>query len=70
MITVRYALSRTSDDRFPIEFREDCERTCCDRFGNSEGLLELMEKLDRAGYDLINSRDKLIEILEKRGMKL
>ena len=25
-----YAVSRTSDDRFPIEFRSDCERTMFD----------------------------------------
>lgn len=53
-IKVRYAVSRTSDDVWPIYFRPDCERTFCDGYGDSEGLLEIIENLDKAGYDLLN----------------
>jgi len=64
----RYALSRTLDDRFPIQFRPNCERTVFDRFtGTDESLVEVIERLNKAGYDLINSREELITILERRG---
>lgn len=51
---IRYAYSRNSDDRWPIMFRPDCERTLCDWRGESEGLLDLIQRLDRGGYDLIS----------------
>jgi hypothetical protein len=63
---LRYALSRTTNDRWPIEFQDTCERTACDKHGNSEGLITLFIRLDRAGYDLVNSFEKLEEILKKR----
>lgn len=67
---LRYALSKTSNDRFPIEFRLDCERTYFDRnTGKDETLIEVIERLDKAGYLLLNSREELIKQLEARGLK-
>lgn len=54
MFISRIAYSRTSTDRFPIMFRSDCERTLCDWQGCSEGLLDVILRLDKAGYDLIS----------------
>ena len=65
----RYALSRTSNDRYPIHFRPDCERTFTNRYGVDETLLEIMVRLDLSGYDLIHSREELIRKLEARGLK-
>lgn len=62
MIIVRFALSRTSNDRFPIPFRGDCERT----LGGGEGLFDLMVRLNRAGYDLMGYAE-LKAALARRG---
>ncbi len=62
---VKYAISRTSNDRWPITFRPDCERTPCDWKGESEGLLEVIQRLNRCGYDLVD-RTELLRILEAR----
>lgn len=59
----RYALSRTSNDRWPIEFLPDCEITT-----KGETLLNVLESLNKSGYDLFHSRDDLIKELEKRGV--
>ena len=45
-------MARDGTDRFPIVFRPDCERTPCDWRGESEGLFDILQRLDRAGYDL------------------
>lgn len=51
---VRYAVSRTSSDRFPVTFRPDCERTPCDWRGDSETYMEVKERLNIGGYDLVD----------------
>lgn len=58
---VRYAIHRTSDDRYPIMFQPHCERTVCDSIGNSEALFDLLISLDKAGWDLVDElpSDKL-----------
>ena len=63
----RYALSRTTNDRYPIHFRNDCERTYFDGQGKDIGLFDLIIQLDKAGYDIIHSREELVKILESRG---
>lgn len=52
----RYAVSRTSSDRWPVIFRPDCERTLPNWPDNpdGEGYLEMREKLNNAGYDLLD----------------
>lgn len=51
-----YAISRTSEDRFPVMFRPECDRTYFDpRNGTDEGLLEMIVRLDKAGYDLVST---------------
>lgn len=48
-----YAVSRIDDDRWPIEFRGDCERTRFDvQTGKDRSLVEVIMDLDRRGYDL------------------
>jgi hypothetical protein len=47
-MTFIYAISRTSNDRFLVEFQPHCERTVCD----NEALFALIRRLDEAGYDL------------------
>ncbi len=51
MVKLRYAVSRTTDDRWPIVFREDCERTLI----GDEGLLDLIERLGVEGYDIVDA---------------
>ncbi len=55
---IRYAYSRTDDDCWPIMFQPHCERTwpTLDR-PDGEGLLELIQRLDRGGYDLIGQAE-------------
>lgn len=65
----RYALSRTTNDRYPIEFRPDCERTFSNGYGVDETLVEVRVRLDLNGYDLIDSGEELIRKLEARGLK-
>jgi hypothetical protein len=65
----RYALSRTTNDRWPIEFRPDRERTYFNpSTGKDESLLEVMKRLDKSGYDLLHSREDLVKELEKRNV--
>ena len=52
---IRVALHRKSDSRYPIEFRPDCERTYFEPVtGKDETLVQVIERLDRQGYDLIS----------------
>ncbi len=52
---MRYAVSLDGKDHFPVIFRPDCERTVCNWQGKSEGLLEIILRLKKAGYDLRDS---------------
>lgn len=68
MIMIRYALSKTSEDSFPILFRPDCERTFFDpRTGLDRSLLEVKENLNKNGYDLFESLEEFL--LEKAKRK-
>lgn len=52
-IKIRWAVHKSGNDWFPIIFRPECERTLFDRnTGKDESLLEVMERLDKAGYEL------------------
>lgn len=63
----RYAVSRTSNDRYPIYFRNDCERTLFDLdTGKDKSLVEVVEELDSRGYDLID-RQELDRRFDKNG---
>lgn len=56
----RYAVSRISDDRWPIYFRPDCERTYPTvPYPYGQGLLDLIEELDKCGYDLLDKLPKI-----------
>jgi hypothetical protein len=58
-VRVRYAVSRDIHDWFPIFFRPDCERTVFDpSTGNDESLYDLIQRLDVAGYDLLETPPK------------
>lgn len=65
-IKVRWAISRIPQfqvtDTFPIFFQPNCERTLCDSLGRSEGLFELIQRLDKSGYDLISDIDNFGDI--------
>jgi len=70
MSLTRYALSRTTNDRWSITFRPDCDRTMFDPItGKDESLIELIQRLDNSGYDLY-SYNELIEELLKRGVNI
>lgn len=49
-------------------FRPDCERTFCDGYGKDQTLLEVMQDLDRRGYDLIHTREELLKRLKDKGV--
>lgn len=64
---IRYALSRKSNDRWPIHFKPDCERTLSNPLtGQDESLFDLIQRLDKAGYDLVHTRKELIKKLKER----
>ena len=51
----RYVVHKTAFDWFPVIFQSTCERTLPSlRFPNGEGLYELMERCDKAGYEVLN----------------
>ena len=53
MSKVRYAVSKDSNDSFPVLFRPECERTYFDHeTGKDESLVEVIERLSSAGYEL------------------
>lgn len=63
---IRYAYNPTTKDRFHVDFRQECERTLFDPLtGKDESLIEVMEKLERHGYLLFNSREDLVKRLEE-----
>lgn len=50
---MRYAVCRKTGDRFPVEFRDNCERTPFDPItGRDESLVEVIARLHAAGYQL------------------
>jgi len=68
MIKIRYALSRTSDDHFPIHFDLETETTISNWLVNSEELIKTIERLDHEGYDLFNSLEEIQRAIQKRRM--
>lgn len=64
---IRYALNKTTGDRWPIEFRPNCERTKFNaQTGQDQSLLEVMEELLRNGYELVEI-DELEQWLSSQG---
>lgn len=60
----RYGLSLTSNDRFPIHFKPDSEHTI-----QGESLVDVIQRLTKAGYVLYNDFTSLEIELQKRGLK-
>jgi hypothetical protein len=60
---IRYAYNPETGDRFPIEFRPDCERTVC-MLGDGETLVQVIKRLHAAGYQLY-SRPKTIQMVHR-----
>ncbi len=55
MIKIRYAFNKETGDHFPVTFRGDCERT----MHGDESLFDLIEKLKKANYIIIESFEEL-----------
>lgn len=57
MIAVYIVKSRTSDDKFPVYLRSDCDRTFFDlRTGKDESLFDLINRYNQLGYDVLEAK--------------